>query len=150
RINLTIGWSLISLIAGLSLFHFGSSGEFFYFPAIFIFAVWQILRRREGFNGFKNVIEFRSILFSLLAIVFTASPLILFDFLKGHILSQNIKTFLFEKESFKADFATVFSERMNFYYTVFTSKIFHWIRLREKVLLEIVAAGFILRLPKIF
>lgn len=34
-------WPIITFTAGLSLFHFGSAGEVFYFPAILIFAIWQ-------------------------------------------------------------------------------------------------------------
>jgi len=146
--NLVYGWSLLGMIAGLSLFHFGSSGEFFYFPAIAVFAIWQVARNKKGFKGFREVISFKSIIFSLGALLFTASPLILFDYLKGHILSQNLHTFLFEQESFKSDFKTVFAERMDFYYSVFTSKIFHWIRRRGEILLIGVGVSFLAFIPK--
>lgn len=158
--NLLFGWTSLSFIAGISLFHFGSSGEFFYFPALAIFALWQIYRRftyntnttsywSKLITSFGQTIGVKGFIYSLLAFLFTVSPLVLFDFLKGHILSQNIREFLFQGESFKTDFQTVFTERIEFYYSVFTSKLFHWIRTRELVLLYSLGLGFIVFLPKI-
>ena len=148
--NLFWGWTSLGFIAGLSLFHFGSSGEFFYFPALVVFAVWQVIRHKRGaLNGFKKVAGVKAVLASLFAILLTASPLILFDFLEGHILSNTLNKFLFQGESFKSDFQTVFNERMEFYYSVFTSKLFHWIRDREQFLLVALAVGFVGSLPKI-
>lgn len=107
-------WVLLSFTAGLSLFHFGSSGEFFYFPAILIFAIWQ-------YKKFPNI---KIIFLSALAFLLTASPLILFDFRNDFLLFNNIKAFIFEKESFKTSFSEVLTKRLDLYNGVFWGNIF--------------------------
>src|SRR5260221_462246 len=72
-------WVLLAAISGLSLFNFGSSGEFFYFPALLVFAIWQ---RRK----WPNIKYF---LISLLAFIMTFAPLVLFDLKHEHILLNN-------------------------------------------------------------
>lgn len=146
-----MAWVVLAFVSGMSLFHFGSAGEFFYFPAIGVFFIWQVWKRMKlkkigVVQGVKEVWEIKTVLLSLLALLFTASPLILFDFLHDRILSGNIRKFFVEDESFKVSFWQVAKERLPFYYDVFASKIFHWIRIREKVLLAIIAVGFIARL----
>ena len=107
-------WILLSLVSGLSLFHFGSSGEFFYFPAIFIFTLWQ----RKNFPSWKILLA------SAFVFLLTVSPLVIFDFKNNHLLANNISSFLFKKESFKTDFLTVLYDRLDFYEGVFWGKIF--------------------------
>ncbi len=131
-------WVLVAFISGLSLFHFGSSGEFFYFPAIAVFMLWQ----KSHFPTKKLL------LLSILAFLFSASPLILFDMRHNGILTGNIKKFLFEEESFKVSFWEVVKLRINFYYDVFTNKIFHGRYLREQRILAAVAVSFLFFLPK--
>ncbi len=111
-------WAAISLILGMSLFHFGSSGELFYFPAVFLIAFWQ---RKNLPNGKTWVV-------SILLFFLTILPLILFDIRHDGILIGNIKNFIFEKGTFKANFWDVLRIRLNFYYDVFTNKLFHWRR----------------------
>ena len=131
-------WAGIALISGLSLFHFGSSGEFFYFPAIAVFALWQ----RKNFPTIKILAV------SIILFLFTASPLVLFDFRNGHILWNNIKEFLFNKGSFKSGFWQVASERIDFYRSTFTSEIFPNLNARTNILLGAVGVSFVLFLPK--
>lgn len=138
-------WILLSLIAGLSLFHFGSSGEIFYFFGIGVFFIWQMYKSKWKIS---KVLDIKTILFSVLAFLFTMSPLIIFEFTKGHQLSTNIKTFLSEDETFKSSLWDVASIRFKFYYDVFTSKIFHWIRNRELFLLMVTGVSFLFFLPK--
>ena len=133
-------WVVISLVAGLSLFHFGSAGEVFYFPAILIFAIWQK----------KNLPNKKYLIYSLLALFLTVFPLIAFDIRHGGILMGNIKKFLLEEESFKTSFWDVVQERLVFYYHVFTSKIFQWRTPRENSVLMIVAAHFLAFLPSLW
>lgn len=135
-----LAWVGIAFLAGSSLFHFGSSGEFFYFPALAIFFVWQWKKNRPSLKIF---------LFSVFAFFLTAAPLILFDIRHDGLLLNNIKAFLFEKESFKSNFWEVATTRLNFYYEVFTSKIFHWRRQREILLLAFTAMFFLLFLPRL-
>lgn len=131
-------WAVIALVAGLSLFHFGSAGEFFYFGAIGVLAIWQR----------KNLPKGKWLLISLGMLAFTALPQVMFDIRHGGILRGNIGKFLFEEGSFKITFWEVVRVRINFYYDVFTNKIFHWKRTREVIALGVVAMGFMVSLPK--
>lgn len=132
-------WVLTSFVAGLSLFHFGSSGEFFYFPAIFIFLVWQR----------KNLPSVKIILLSAVAFGLTVAPLVLFDIKNGHLLSGNIYSFIFEKESFKGNFWQVASQRIDFFRSVFFSRIFPGSSRLSTFLLVALGAAFLFYLPEI-
>ncbi len=132
-------WVLISLFSGLSLFHFGSSGEFFYFPAILIFMIWK--------RKFLPTVK----IFLICVFIFflTAAPLIFFDLRHDHLLLNNLKKFFVDDQSFKASFWDVAKIRLTFYYDVFSSKIFHWRRTREIALLASVSVAFVIFLPTI-
>jgi len=131
-------WVGIGLVLGLSLFNFGSSGELFYFPAVIIFAVWQR----------KNLPTVRQVLLAGFLFFLTFAPLILFDIRHGGILRKNIAEFLFGRESFKLSFWEVFKIRTNFYYDVFTTKIFHWRQNLEIFILSVVSIYFVVRLKR--
>ncbi|MBI1863893.1 glycosyltransferase family 39 protein [Candidatus Woesebacteria bacterium] len=131
-------WMVVSLVSGLSLSSFGSAGEVFYFPAILIFAIWQ----RKNLPT-KKIFLISSFLFFL-----TVAPQLLFDLKHHGILSENVKKFLVDDKSFKVNFWDVANQRLNFYYDVFTSKIFHWRRVREITLLRIVGLAFLIFLPQ--
>ncbi len=134
-------WPLIALIAGLSLFHFGSAGEVFYFPAIFLFAIWQIRR--------KNLPDKKFLLLSVIALLFTAFPLVVFDIRHAGLIRNSLEKFLIKDESFKVSLWQVVGTRLNFYYDVFTNKIFHWRRAREVFILGVIGFSFIAFLPKL-
>lgn len=108
-------WIGISFIFGLSLFHFGSAGEVFYFLAIIVFAIWQR----------KNLPDKKTLKYSIGAFLLTVLPLIIFDFKNNGLILGNIKTFLFEGGSFRLVTWREISDRFDFYYDVFTKLIFH-------------------------
>jgi len=130
-------WILLSTIAGLSLFHFGSSGEFFYFPATAVFTIWQ----------FKHFPSLKVIVLSAVAFVLTASPLLLFDIRNDFLLSNNIKAFLFEKESFQTNFWEVLNARFGFYNGAFWGKIFPSVTATTKYLVLAFWLLFVYKLP---
>lgn len=132
------GWPVISFCIGLSLFNFGSSGELFYLPAVIIFAIWQR----------KNLPDLKNLLLSIFLFAVTFAPLVLFDFKHGHILANNFyQTFVTEK-SFSASTKSLFLDRTNFYYNVFTKLIFDFRGTLEKIVLGIVSLWFLINLPK--
>ncbi len=133
------GWAGIAFISGMSLFHFGSSGELFYFPAIAIFAIWQ----------HKNLPTKKIFAVSILLFILTILPQAIFDIRHDGILRNNIKKFLVDEQSFKTSFWEVAKLRINFYYDVFTNKIFELRNSREIMLLSVVAIAFIFSLPKL-
>lgn len=135
-------WIAIAFVVGASLFHFGSAGEVYYFLSLFIFFLWQAAR--------KNLPSIKIILLTALAFLFTAAPQIVFDIKSGGMLRQNIANFLVGEESFKISFWDVLGTRFKFYYDVFTSKIFHWIRPRELSLLAVVGGSFLLFFRKLW
>lgn len=106
-------WIGIGIVSGLSLFHFGSSGEFFYFPALLIFAIWK-----------RKTLDLKTILISGFSFFLTATPLILFDIRNENLLSNNFMAFLTKDETFESSFIEVVKQRLSFYRGVFTGKIF--------------------------
>lgn len=111
-------WPAIAFILGLSLFHFGSSGEAFYFPAIFVFAIWQR----------KNLPNKKIFLWSIFLFFLTVAPLIAFDIKNHGLLIGNIKSFLFgggEGGSFGIPKWRQIGDKFMFLYDVFTNKIFN-------------------------
>jgi 4-amino-4-deoxy-L-arabinose transferase-like glycosyltransferase len=109
------GWPIIALISGLSLFSFGSSGEFFYFPALFIFLLWQ----------WKNGPDLKILIFSIVLFVLTFAPLVLFDIKHQHILLHNFTgTFGADGGSFKIPTLQFIKTRTWTYFDIFTNKIF--------------------------
>ena len=82
-------WILLSFVLGLSFFHFGSSGELFYFPAILIFAVY-----------FKMFPDVKTFLISVGVFLLTFSPLFIFNLKHGGILGSNIAGLLSSSNNF--------------------------------------------------
>ncbi|RJR28795.1 hypothetical protein C4564_04440 [Candidatus Microgenomates bacterium] len=131
-------WVGLAFVSGVSLFHFGSSGEIFYFPALFIF----IIIHRKNWPNKKVVV------LSLLAFMSTAAPLILFDIKNNWLIASNIKTFLFEKDSFKGSFSDVMYDRIGFYISEFGGKIFPGVSRMSDYLLFVVGFSFLYFLSK--
>jgi len=131
-------WVLVSFLAGLSLFHFGSSGEFFYFPAILIFALWQ----RKYFPNAKIVF------YSFLAFAFSLLPLFIFDLKNGFMLSKNIYAFIFEKESFSADILTVIENRVSYITSTFYSLLFPISTKHTTLIFFFIGICFVYFIPK--
>lgn len=130
-------WYAIALLSGISLFHFGSSGEFFYFPALFVFALWQR----------KTWPKPKGILLCIFLFLLTAAPLIIFDIRHDGILLGNIKKFFVDDQSFKASFWQVANTRLHFYYEVVVSKLYptH----RNQYFLWMIGISFLIFLPSL-
>lgn len=126
------GWPIIALVSGLSLFHFGSSGEIFYFPSLLIFAIWQ----KNNWPDKKNF------LLSIILFGLTALPLILFDLKHDGILRSNINDFLVKEKSFGSPTWRFIDDKIKFYYDVFTNKVFNARHSQEKILLGTVTFFF--------
>lgn len=138
-------WAGIAFLFGLSLFHFGSSGEFFYFPALVIFVLWQSLPAQAG----KNLPPRKIFLISCLLFLVTVLPLVAFD-LKNHgILTNNIKNFLFAEKPFGTSTWRNVGDKVKFLYDVFTNKIFNGRYEKEMALLATVAFAFVYGLHKL-
>ncbi len=133
-------WAAVALLLGLSLFHFGSSGELFYYPAVFVIALWQ----RKHLPTKKIWLASGSLF------VLTVLPLIIFDIRHQSVIFTNLKSFLFERGSFKVSFGDVLTARLDFYWDVFTNKLFHWRKDFEVGLLVGLAALFIFYLKDLW
>lgn len=132
------GWPTIALVSGLSLFNFGSSGELYYFVSIAIFAIWQ----------WKNRPNLKNLLLSIVAFSLTFAPLVLFDLKHDHILLNNITQTFGKEKSFTLPTEFLFEIRNQFYANLFPRLIFHSFKLRENLSLIVIAASFVLFLPK--
>lgn len=118
-------WILTALILGLSMFHFGSSGELFYFPAVAIFAIWR----------WKNLPDKNTFLKSVGVFVLTVLPLSLFDLRHGGILGGNIKGFLTSGGSFNLPTYRFILDRLSLIFGYFGQLIFHAIYEKEILIL---------------
>ncbi|CAN5362580.1 hypothetical protein BH10PAT1_BH10PAT1_7760 [soil metagenome] len=133
-------WPIISLVAGLSLFNFGSSGEFFYFPALFIFLICQ----------WKNKPDLKNFILSVILFGLTFAPLVLFDIKHEHILLNNfLGTFGGGSGSFKFPTLDFFNGRNASYFDIFTNKIFQDRKQIEIIVLAVTGISFLISLPKI-
>ncbi len=127
-------WPILSFIAGLSLFNFGSSGELFYFVSIAIFFVWQ----------WKNRPDFKSVILSVIAFSLTFLPLVVFDLKHEHILLNNIVQTFGKEKSFTLPYASLFESRNHFYANLFPRLLFHSFKFTENLLLISLLFSFIL------
>lgn len=114
-------WTILFLVLGLSLFHFGSSGEVFYFPTVGIFAIWKFFFSK---GKIKNIPSLKTILISIGLFIFTVLPLALFDLKHGGILGGNIKGFLFTGNSFTLPTWRFVSDRLSLIVSYFSSLLF--------------------------
>ncbi len=132
------GWPVIAFCSGLSLFNFGSSGELFYFPALFVFAVWQR----------KNWPDRRNLILSILLFAATFSPLVIFDLKHQGILRTNFYQSFVSEKSFTWPTKYLFENRIDFYYNAFTKIIFDYRGNTEKAIFLIITGWFLISLPK--
>lgn len=105
-------WIAIALLIGISL-HFEAASAVFYLPMILVFAIWQK----------KNFPDKKVFLISLAVFIGTLLPQLLFNFRHGNILFENFKGMLVEEKSFKLSFWQVLNSRINYFWSVFHSKI---------------------------
>ena len=132
-------WVGIAFIAGLSQFHFGSSGEFFYFPALAAFAIWQR----------KKLPKIRNIIWPILVFISTALPLIIFDLRHGHILLKNLLDFLSGESALGSSIGGMLQRRLDLYYEVFSQKFFPEIGPLQKLLFGTLGLVTTLSLPRL-
>lgn len=107
-------WSfpLIGFLVGMAI-QFGSAAEIFYIPTVLIFT---IVNR-------KILPKKRTLVLSFALFFISFIPQILFDILKGGVLSSAVVDFLVAKESFRLSFWEVASIRLNQYRELFSSII---------------------------
>jgi len=106
-------WIVISLMIAVSL-QFESASAIFYLPMILVFAFWQ----RKNLPGRKY--SFWALLIFFASLI----PQFLFNIRHENILVKNFYRVLVEEKSFRADFWEVLPKRINYFWTVFSSKIF--------------------------
>ena len=134
-------WPIIATVSGLSLFSFGSSGEFFYFPALAIFLIWQ----------WKNKPDLKNLTLSVFLFILTFAPLVLFDLKHQHILLHNLfGTFGMGSGSFGIPTWDFIKSRTADYFDIFTNKIFQSHSNLNTIILMITGISFLAFLPRIF
>jgi 4-amino-4-deoxy-L-arabinose transferase-like glycosyltransferase len=134
-------WPVIAVVSGLSLFSFGSSGEFFYFLALAIFFVWQ----------WKNRPDLKNFILSIVLFILTFIPLVFFDLKHGHILLHNMfGTFGMGSGSFAIPTWGFIKSRTFSYFDIFTNKIFPYRNTFNLIILGLSGVSFLAFLPKLF
>ena len=131
-------WVILSFILGLSFFHFGSSGELFYFPAVFLFAII-----------FKKFPSFKVALLSLFSFLITFLPLFIFNLKHGGILLNNINNIVGSEKSFGIPTWKFLLDRLTQVFVYLSSTIFHNPFDREIIYLLILGLLFVYLLPKV-
>ncbi|MEK7188499.1 MAG: glycosyltransferase family 39 protein [Patescibacteria group bacterium] len=133
-------WPVIAFVSGISLFHFGSSGEVFYFPALIIFVISQR----------KNFPRKRLLILTFILFFVTILPLIAFDIKNKGLIIGNVKNFLFLNEgSFGLPPERNIGDKIDFLYDVFTNKIFNGRYVKENIILAFIGFSFIYKLNKL-
>ncbi|PIZ47486.1 hypothetical protein COY29_05140 [Candidatus Woesebacteria bacterium CG_4_10_14_0_2_um_filter_39_14] len=132
-------WAPAILIATVSLFHFGSAGEVFYFPVLAIIALWQR----------KHLPDKQIIILCITLVFISILPLIAFDIKNHGLLIGNIKKFLITDESFKLPAWWIIGDKFDFYYDVFTNKIFNARYYLERFVLGSILLIFFYNLHKL-
>ncbi|MBI4157557.1 glycosyltransferase family 39 protein, partial [Candidatus Woesebacteria bacterium] len=130
-------WVAISLIIGLSIFHFGSAGEIFYIPAILMFALWQR----------KNLPNMKIFLLSVLVFISTIIPQVIFDIRHEGILRSNISNFVVKEKSFGMPTLEEAKDKLTLYSNIVTSEIFHTRGDRELAILITFLILFLIFFP---
>lgn len=129
-------WIILSFVLGLSFFHFGSSGELFYFPAILIFAIY--------FKKFPNV---KTLLISIGVFLLTLLPLFLFNLKHGGILQNNIVGLLSSGNSFTLPGWQFVHDRLKDIGVYFSILLFRGPAITEWIHIFVILFVFILFLP---
>ena len=106
-------WMAIAFLIGISL-QLEAASAVFYLPMILVFAVWQK----------KKLLNKRVLAISIGIFLLTLLPQIAFNFRHENLLFNNLKRVLLEEKSFRFSFWEVLNTRMNYFWTVFYSKIF--------------------------
>jgi len=131
-------WMVIAFLIGISL-QFESASAVFYLPMILVFAVWQ-----------KKKLPNKKILaISIGVFLLTLLPQIAFNFRHENILFNNFKRVFLEEKSFRLSFWEVLNTRMNYFWTVFYSKIFSWWKGYTAVFVIIVTGVLVSRRKKL-
>lgn len=105
-------WPLLGLALGLSLQLEAASATFFLPVVITLLVVYRK----------KLVVNSQKIIFLISSFGATLLPQLLFDFRNQHILLNSFYKFLVSEKSFQPAVIAFFSQRLRFYYEVFTNK----------------------------
>lgn len=112
-------WVVVALSVSASL-QFESASAFFYLPIIFLFYFWQ---RRVDERTNTNLPDKRILLISFLLFFVSVVPQIIFSVAHQNMLVENFTKVFTEEKSFKLSFWDVIDKRLNYFWTVFSSKI---------------------------
>lgn len=111
-------------IAGLSLFHFGSAGELYYFLAILAVLIWKVFLAK-GLDFNKKAFPSKNIIFiTCTTFIIVILPQLVFDFRHDWILSKNFQKTFLAGESFALPTKQFMKNKIIFFRDVFTYKIF--------------------------
>jgi len=132
-------WAPAILIATVSLFHFGSAGEVFYFPVLAIIALWQR----------KHLPDKQIIILCITLVFISILPLIAFDIKNHGLITKNIGKFLVADKSFILPSWKFIGDKLDFYYDVFTNKIFNARYYLERFVLGSILLIFFYNLHKL-
>jgi hypothetical protein len=129
-------WVPAVVSATVSLFHFGSAGEVFYFVPLLVILIWKK----------KQLPKRKIIIWSITLAIIAILPLIAFDIKNHGLLIGNIKKFLVTDKSFSLPSWRFIGDKFEFYYDVFTNKIFNGRYHFEKFLLSGILLFFVYHL----
>jgi 4-amino-4-deoxy-L-arabinose transferase-like glycosyltransferase len=105
-------WVSIAVLIGISL-QFEAASAVYYLPMILVFAIWQR----------KKLPSRKVFLISSLIFLTTLLPQVVFNFRHENILFNNFKRMLLEEKSFTFTFWEVLRVRLEFFWSVLSSKI---------------------------
>lgn len=106
-------WLVVALLAGVSM-QFESASAVFYIPMILVFTLWQ----------WKKFPPDNYFFLSMLLFTLTLTPQLYFNFRHENILFNNFSSLFFQEKGFKGVTQFIWDERMKFFWSVFSTKIY--------------------------
>ena len=131
-------WIILSFVLGLSFFHFGSSGELFYFLSIFVFCLY-----------FKKFPDIKTLLISIAVFLFTFSPLFVFNIKHDGILLNNIKDLLSSGNGFSFPNWQFIYDRLKDIAIYFSALLFHSPFAKEWIHIFVILVIFVRFVPSV-
>lgn len=131
-------WIVLSFVLGLSFFHFGSSGELFYFLSIAIFCLY-----------FKKFPDIKTLVISIFVFLFTFSPLFIFNIKHDGILFDNVKNLLSAGNGFSFPNWQFIHDRLKDIAIHFSALLFHSPFAKEWIHIFAILVVFVRFIPSV-
>ncbi|OGM60094.1 hypothetical protein A3A75_01675 [Candidatus Woesebacteria bacterium RIFCSPLOWO2_01_FULL_39_10] len=136
-------WLTVALMVGISL-HFEAASAVFYIPMVVVFYIYLYLTNKKALPNRSVILTSGLIFFA------TLLPQVVFNLRHENILFNNFKKVIFEEQSYGSPFTSYnWDKKRQFFWDVFTSKVFPSSAVNKGLYYFASLAGLILAFRKI-